>query len=45
MRRCFVVEVVVEGHEPGPAAAGNKREAERLAAAALLLERRWNGHA
>jgi ribonuclease-3 len=32
----FVVEVSIRGHEPGRARAGSKREAERLAAAALL---------
>ncbi len=32
----FVVEVSIRGHEPGSGRAGSKREAERLAAAALL---------
>lgn len=32
----FVVEVAIKGREPGSARAGSKREAERLAAAALL---------
>ena len=32
----FVVDVSIKGHEPGRGRAGSKREAERLAAAALL---------
>jgi ribonuclease III len=32
----FVVDVAIKGHEPGRGRAGNKREAERLAAVALL---------
>ncbi len=32
----FVVDVAIKGHEPGRGRAGSKREAERLAAAALL---------
>jgi ribonuclease-3 len=32
----FVVDVSIKGQEPGRGRAGNKREAERLAAAALL---------
>jgi len=32
----FVVDVSIRGHEPGRGRAGSKREAERLAAAALL---------
>jgi ribonuclease-3 len=32
----FVVDVTIKGHEPGRGRAGSKREAERLAAAALL---------
>ena len=32
----FVVAVSIKGHEPGRGRAGNKREAERLAAVALL---------
>jgi ribonuclease-3 len=32
----FVVDVAIKGHEPSRGRAGNKREAERLAAAALL---------
>jgi len=32
----FVVDVSIKGHDPGRGRAGNKREAERLAAAALL---------
>ncbi|MFI5001409.1 MAG: ribonuclease III [Reyranellales bacterium] len=32
----FVVDVAIKGHEPGRGKAGNKREAERLAAVALL---------
>jgi ribonuclease-3 len=32
----FVVDVSIEGHQPSRGRAGNKREAERLAAAALL---------
>lgn len=32
----FVIDVSVKGHEPGKGRAGSKREAERLAAAALL---------
>lgn len=32
----FVVEVTVKGHEPGRGRGGSKREAERLAATALL---------
>ncbi len=32
----FVVDVAIKGHEPGQGRAGNKREAERLAAIALL---------
>ncbi|SJZ35436.1 RNAse III [Enhydrobacter aerosaccus] len=37
----FVVDVTIKGHEPGHGRGGNKREAERIAAAALLerLER------
>jgi ribonuclease-3 len=32
----FVVDVSIKGHDPGRGRAGSKREAERLAAAALL---------
>ncbi len=32
----FVVDVAIKGHEPGRGRAGSKREAERLAATALL---------
>jgi ribonuclease-3 len=32
----FVVDVAIKGHEPGRGRAGSKREAERLAAIALL---------
>jgi ribonuclease-3 len=32
----FVVDVAIKGHEPGRGRAGSKREAERLAAVALL---------
>ena len=32
----FVVDVAVKGHEPARGRGGSKREAERLAAAALL---------
>jgi ribonuclease III len=32
----FVVEVAIKGHEPGRGRAGSKREAERLAAVAML---------